>query len=53
MDVAELLFVITLLRSVPLVPKKLELVVSAERKLARTSSSKPVGRAIGSRRWAE
>jgi hypothetical protein len=54
MDVAELLFVITLLLSVPLVPMKLELVVNADRKLARISSlSRPVGRAIGSHRCAE
>jgi hypothetical protein len=51
MDVAELLLVITLLLSVPLVPRKLELVVKADRKLARTSSlSKPVDRGMGSRR---
>jgi hypothetical protein len=53
-EVAELLFVNTLLRSVPLVPRKLELVVRADRKLALTSSlSKPFGRVIGSRRCVE
>jgi hypothetical protein len=38
MDVAELLLVITLLLSVPLVPRKLDVVVKADRILARTSS---------------
>jgi hypothetical protein len=49
---AELLFVKTLLLSVPLAPKKLDVFVKADLKLARTSSlSTPFDLAFGSRRW--